>query len=230
MTPYFERDGIVIYHGDCREVLPTIEPSSVDLLLADPPYGVREKTNRATRLSSAPVKARTQPTRHVWAPIAGDDGPFDPSHLLGFDAVILWGANHYADRLPPSAAWLVWDKREGSTSDDNADCEMAWTSLRGPARLFSHLWRGMAMRGEENGRRKLHPTQKPVALMSWCLKRAGITAGSLVVSPYLGSGPEVEACRRVGARLIGIEVSEAYCEIAARRLDQLTLFGSEVPA
>ena len=213
MKPYYDDGrGIQIYHGDCREVLPTLAERPA-LVLTDPPYGANERTQRASN-------GRSNVTRSFdWRPVAGDAEPFDPSHLLQYPA-ILWGANYYADKLPASRCWLTWDKRNGSTPDDNADCEYAWTNLDMPARLFRHLWRGMIKASEREDRR-LHPTQKPVALMLWCLSLARLQPGDLVLDPYMGSGPIAAACKRLGLRYIGIELSEAYCDVTIRhRLSQ----------
>lgn len=217
MKPYYEHGGIVIYHGDCRDVE---LPASVSLVLTDPPYGVREKTERLTRrggpgLHGGGVKGR------AFSPVAGDSEAFDPSWLLTFPKAVLWGANHYAG-LPPSASWLVWDKRRGTTPDDNADCELAWTNLGGPVRIFSHLWRGVC-RDSEAGQAPVHPTQKPVTLMLWCLALAKLKPGALVLDPYMGSGPALFAAYLMNYRAIGIEIEERYCEIAAKRLQQEVL-------
>ena len=144
-----------LYLGDCREVFPTL--GRVDAVVTDPPYGIDYihgvgggKLARST--SFANVK------------IVGDDQPFDPAPWLDIDNVILWGANHYADRLPPMPSWLIWDKRDGVCSNDQADCEMAWTNLGSPARVKRHLWNGM-LKDSERGEIRVHPTQKPIAVM-----------------------------------------------------------------
>lgn len=214
MQPYFERDGITIYHGDCREILPQLT-KAIDLVLTDPPYGISERTDRKSKGRS------NETTSYDFAPVHGDNAPFDPSHLLQFPRVVLFGANHYSDRLPPSPSWLVWDKRVGTTSDDNADCELAWSNLGGPARLYSHLWRGMIKASERNQRR-LHPTQKPVSLSAWIISEY-TNIGDIILDPYMGSGPTLRAALDLGRRAIGIELEERYCEIAARRLSQLVL-------
>lgn len=219
MTPYFERDGISIYLGDCREVLPSLPP--VDLVLTDPPYGIRLATNYRERKRGALALCNDYP------PVYGDAEPFDPSHLLRFPRLILFGANHYADRLPPSAAWIVWDKLDGLTSkraegfNDQADVELAWTNLGGPARLYGCRWMG-AMKGTEQTERRLHPTQKPVSLMRRIIEQ--YTAPSdLVLDPYMGSGTILRAALDCGRRAIGIEVEEKYCALAAQRLSQMVL-------
>jgi len=131
VKPYHAEQGIEIYHGDCREILPTL--SDIGLILADPPYGIDFATN-FTRL---PGGGQDHPR------VFGDDGPFDPTHLLGISRyLILWGANNYARHLPPSNTWIVWDKRYGMDSDAFlGDAELAWTNLTGGYR--SAVFRGL---------------------------------------------------------------------------------------
>lgn len=222
VTPYYSDDSVTIYHGDCREILPTLETDA--LVMADPPYGVNERTERAKagrgRSPYALMIARDFPRVH------GDDQPFDPSHLLHYKRLVLWGANHYADRLPPSASWIVWDKLDGLTSkrelgfNDNGDCELAWTNLGGPVRIIPHRWVGLILATEKE--RHQHPTQKPVAVMARIIS-AYSKPGDLIIAPYMGSGPELVAAKALGRRAIGIEVSEEYCKVAATRCSQETL-------
>ena len=160
MKPYYEEDGITIYHGDCREVAPCLDFSG--LVLTDPPYGINHavQTKKRVRGDTAWGVAR------AYAPVFGDSEPFDPAPLLSVGkARILWGANHYASRLPDSSGWLVWDKER---SDDlmQATCELAWTDCVKGVRRFRYLWDGARRHGNE---RLIHPMQKPVALMRWCL-------------------------------------------------------------
>jgi site-specific DNA-methyltransferase (adenine-specific) len=214
-TPFYEETGIRLYQGDCLEVLPAlgIKPGDVTLLWADVPYGVNERTDRKSKGRSNAAEC------YDFAPVAGDDRPFDPAPWLEYPRAVLWGANHYAARLPSRACWWVWDKREGMTPNDNADCEMAWTNLPGPARLFHHLWNGM-IKGSEREARRVHPTQKPEALATWGFQRAGLKRGDLVVSPYLGSGPEAAAAKRLGLHFIGIELVPEYLSACVDRLRQ----------
>jgi len=210
LKPYYERGGIVIYHADCREVLPAIPPDAVSLLLTDPPYG----RGKADRFGSRDNLIAATP----YTPVVGDAEPFDPTHLFRYGRLILWGANWYADRLPPSSGWIVWDKKDGGTSDNFGDAELAWTNVTGATRLFRHLWRGM-FKASERDERRVHPTQKPVALMAWLIEQF-TQAGDLVLDPYMGSGPVLKACKLLGRRAIGVDIVEAYCEFAARRLAQ----------
>lgn len=210
MVPYYDHGGITIYHGDCREILPHL--GRFDLLLADPPYGISlfQQWHREERGPAALDE------------IIGDDTPFDPAHLLALDCPsILWGANHYASRLPDSKGWLAWDKvTRNGLQMKHAEIEFAWSNCLTRPRLFRHLWSG-PYRASETGPR-LHPTQKPVALMSWCL--GFFPEARTVVDPYMGSGPIAKACKDRRLRYVGIELDEKHCARAVKRLAQEVLF------
>src|SRR3990167_3621591 len=116
---YYSDDAVAIAHADCRDVLPLLGP--VDLVLTDPPYGVGLDTKFKTAQRGKWAANRD------FVPVYGDDQPFDPSPWLAYQNVVLWGAQYYADKLPPRGQWLVWDKRDGVVYNDQADCELAWT-------------------------------------------------------------------------------------------------------
>lgn len=208
MKPYYEHAGITIYHGDCREILPSLDRNVA--IICDPPYGI----GFVHGAENIPYASKFSGIKCV-----GDDSPFNPKHLLKFPDVLMWGANHYADHLPVrEGRWLVWDKRCGYGDRDMSDCEMAW--VRGSngtaARMFRHLWDGFN-RASERGIPRVHPMQKPVPLMSWCLD---FLPSGIVIDPYCGSGPTLEAAKSKNRQAIGIEIEEKYCEIAAKRLSQ----------
>lgn len=201
-----------VHLADYRDVLPGLP--GVTHIIADPPYGNDYRQKRSRDKLVRPDA--------VHAPIVGNAEPFDPSMLLcAAPVVVLWGANYYADKLPPNGKWLIWDKRENTTPDDGADVEMAWTNLRGVPRMHRQLWRGICRRGEENvsrGAKKLHPNQKPVALMDWCLDQAGVTRSSRVVDTHIGSGTTALACLRRGVRFDGMEIDPIHFETTVQRL------------
>jgi site-specific DNA-methyltransferase (adenine-specific) len=240
LSAYYKHAGITIYNADCREILPLpIERSDIgshpfgqQAVVTDPPYGISLNTRTLStgRGRLANKGFRGNDLAIDLPAVYGDDEPFDPSIWLTFKEVILWGANNFADKLPNKQRWLIWDKRCGSQSDDNADCEMAWTNLKGQARLIHHYWRGWLREGAENlsrGGAKLHPTQKPVNVMQWCI---GFTSPELLIlDPYMGSGTTLLAAKNLGRDAVGIEIEERYCEIAAKRLSQ-EVFDFEVSA
>jgi len=211
--PYYDDgNGIVIYNSDCRLILPHLEP--VDLVLTDPPYGIGY-VHGAENIPNA--------TKFQGVAVHGDDKPFDPSPWLQFPVSIMWGANHYANRLPGGGRWLVWDKRAGTKTygKDMSDVELAWISgPRRADRLFAHLWDGF-LKDSEKGVDRVHPTQKPVALMHWCL--SFYPDAQTILDPFMGSGTTLRAAKDLGRKCIGIEIEERYCEIAAKRLAQEVL-------
>jgi site-specific DNA-methyltransferase (adenine-specific) len=210
VKPYYEADGVVIYHGDCREIMPDL---SADALVTDPPYGIAYSSSSSRSVLCA---SRDYPVMH------GDGEPFDPGVLpLGLPSVV-WGGNHFASRLPDSATWLVWYKRRPGVVNDSADAEIAWSNIGGPARVFHLEWMGMLRDSERD--LHVHPTQKPVALMQWCIGLPGVPDG-VILDPFMGSGTTLVAAKNLGRRAIGIEIEERYCEIAAKRLSQRVLFG-----
>lgn len=203
-----------LYLGDCREIMPTLQP--VDAVVTDPPYGM----NYGAITGGAKGRSKSAPSK-LSRSVIGDDRPFDPAPLLKYPTVVLWGGNHFASRLPDSRCWLVWDKREGGRPDNQADCELAWTNLRGPARLHRQLWRGMVRRGEENislGQERVHPTQKPAELMRWCIERCSPV--SSILDPYMGSGTTGVACATLGITFFGIEIDPVHFDTACRRIEE----------
>ena len=209
--PYYEELGITIYHGDCREILPHLP--KVDLVLTDPPYGVNLNTSYKSSQRGVLAGANDYP------PVYGDDKPFDPKILLSFDNLILFGANYYSSRLPDSGQWFIWDKRDGVGFNDQADCELAWTrGTKGTVpRIFVHRWNGM-IKDSERDQKRVHPTQKPINLMTWCL--SFFPNAQTILDPFMGSGTTLRAAKDLERKAIGIEIEEKYCEIAVKRLRQ----------
>src|SRR5579864_2487792 len=210
MKPFYCRHGITIYRGNSRSVLPQFPPAHFDLVLSDPPWGISYPTNHDGSQGGS---------RRRYKKILGDDKPFDPSRLLAFERIVLWGAPHFANALPRSDRWLVWDKRQGRGQNDSSDCELAWTrGLTGcSTRAFYLYWSGCIRTGERG--QFFHPTQKPVSLMRWCI---GLFPGvRSIIDPYMGAGSSLIAARTLGLQAVGIELDKDYCRIAAERLEAL---------
>lgn len=222
IQPYYADSWSTIYHGDCRDILPALTLPRGALILTDPPYHIGYKPKYGRRKTRNGFMAPSSMPE-----VDGDDAAsdFDPAHLLALGVeMILWGANHYAQALP-RGQWLIWDKRcQLVPQRAQADCEIAWRSKRAPDRIFYHLWDGM-VRASERGQSRIHPTQKPLALMRWCIALAGEQhMPGLIVDPYMGSGTTLRAAKDMGIRSVGIETSEHYCRRAAQRQAQETLW------
>lgn len=152
--------------------------------------------------------------RYERVAIVGDDEPFDPAPLLRFRQVVLWGANHYAARLPLGTT-LVWIKRSDNAFGSYlSDAEIAWMS--GGHGIY--CFRDLSMQGES--RNRAHPNQKPLPLMRWSIERTGV---GTILDPFAGSGSTLVAAKSLGRQSIGVEIDERYCEIAAKRCSQEVL-------
>lgn len=177
--------------GDCLQVMPTL--GRFQACLTDPPYGIYLKGGKWGKKFGLEWDRETPDIR----------GIFEAS-----DRHIVWGGNYFP--LPPSRGWLVWHKRDAVRT--MADCELAWTSFDANARLFD--WTIAATNAERVG----HPTQKPVALMEWCL--GFLPDAKTILDPFMGSGTTLVACQRMGRHGTGIELDPDYFDIACRRVDE----------
>ena len=206
-------DGVTLWLGDCRDVLPEVDRSCV--IVSDVPYGISfAKGESGKRVTGSRLTASR------WIdPIIGDGIPFDPQLLLGFSEVILFGADHFRLRLPEGGRFLAWDKRVGVGPNDTfSDVEFIWHSVAGSSKIINHLWKGVCQ-DSEKGYPKFHIMQKPIAVMEWCLGQLRDKT-STVVDPYMGSGSTGLACLISGRSFIGVEIDPTYFDIARRRISE----------
>lgn len=158
-----------------------------------------------------------------YAPVIGDDSTetaiaaYRLCAGLGVPVLIFWGGNYYANDLPPSSCWIIWDKEN---TGNFADAELAWTNQDSAVRIFRHMWNGM-VRASERGKRRVHPTQKPIVLAEWCFEKYG-TPGDTVLDLFGGSGSSLIACERTGRASLTMELSPAYCDVIVRRWEEAT--------
>lgn len=188
--------------GDCREVMPML--GRFDAVVTDPPYGIR-----------ADEAAAKNKGKWGWKDYGESQWDRErPPHVV-FKAIlacskeqVVWGGNYFTDFLPPSMRWLIWDK--GQRDFSLADFEMAWTSQQKAARAFDYP-RAAALKDG-----KQHPTQKPVALMEWCL--GFLQDAVTILDPFMGSGTTLVACQRLGRMGTGIEIDPDYFQTACERV------------
>jgi len=206
VKPYYQDDAVTIYHGDCREILPQLEP--VDLVLTDPPYGI----GRDGKPPSTSSHGGHRGYEFLgWDNVAPD---LDTLRLVlgGGHNSIVWGANYYPEVFSSSPGWLMWDKGQRI---DQADGELAFSTRQGPLRVLTLNRCVLAMDGA------VHPTQKPLKLMTWCIEF--FPNAQTILDPFMGSGTTLRAAKDLGRKAIGIEIEEKYCEIAAKRMAQEVL-------
>ena len=187
--------------GDCREILPTLGDGFA--CVTDPPYGINHARDRNSQ-------------KNGWVDYPDNGWDTERPSAAVFDMIlqastrqIIWGGNYFTDLLPFSSRWLIWDK--GQSDFSLADAELAWCSEPGAVRRIFYS-RALALQeGKE------HPTQKPVAVMQWCLRF--VMDDSPVLDPFMGSGSTGIACIREGHTFVGIEASQHYFDIACRRIE-----------
>lgn len=209
MKPYYSdtKSGIVIYHGDCREILPSLP--KIDLVLTDPPYGIDYQSAR----------------RIDWQrkdKIHGDDS--FPSWI--FDeikpsiAMMVWCRWDTLSEMPKPKSFIVWDKGNHSMGDLNHEFGRRWEGCAfypGPEHKFTKRPVDIIFANRVSPDQLIHPNEKPISALSpliQCHEPCTIT------DPFCGSGSTLVAAKHLGREAIGIEIEEKYCEIAAKRLQQ----------
>lgn len=191
-----------LYLADCMDILPTL--GKVDAVVTDPPYGI------GIDGQSRRIKGKKS-DRKGYEFKGWDAGR--PSEIITYindiDCLkIIWGGNYFADLLLAGHKWLVWDKGQRISQ---SDCELAYTNLNGALRIFT--LNRMALQQDV----AQHPTQKPLALMRWCL--SFLPDSNLILDHFMGSGTTGVACVKMGRKFIGIEREESYFNIACKRIE-----------
>lgn len=217
LVPYYQDKFCTIYHGDCREILPHLEP--VDLVLTDPPYGI----------GYTPINRRYDGSLNTWQRIANDEKKMDLSFLftVGRDYII-FGAENFLKQLPHCGRWICWHKRSCNTPSNSmlsGDFELAWMSKQSGFYKFFRVVHGGVINANSpvgcNNAKRDHPTEKPIALLRMCIEL--FPKCKTILDPFMGSGTTLRAAKDLGRKAIGIELEEKYCEVAAKRLCQEVL-------
>ena len=217
----------MLYLGDCREILPTL--GKVDAVVTDPPYGIDFGNSGSFAASHGWGQWRQNVE---WDKERPSKDIFDMMVACSNEQ-IFWGGNYFTDYLRPTMQWLVWDKAQRGFS--LADFELAWSSKQQASRIFQYgrgNEKGFAPKSQEEREYiSCHPTQKPLAVMKWCL---GFIEGNTILDPFMGSGTTGVACIKLGRRFIGIEIEPEYFDIACRRIEEATrqpdMFIEQAPA
>ena len=199
-------DGrVTLYHGDCREILPTL--GKVDAVVTDPPYGIGAATGIG-KVTKEGSDFRAAVFQWDAAPPPGEVF----AALLGMSKwQVIWGGNYFG--LPAAPSFFVWDKVQPEQFT-LAMAELAWTNVKKPAKIWR--WKSQSING---GDAKHHPTQKPERLMAWCISHLpeGVET---ILDPFMGSGTTGVAAVKLGRKFIGIEIDPDYFAIACKRVDE----------
>lgn len=198
-----------LIRADCLDVLPTL--GTVDAVVTDPPYGIFKNATSSGIMFGKPTIYSDDKSAPEW-----DQRPSKETIaacVMSATQFVIWGGNYFADYLGVCKGPLIWNKLTGNNS--YADAEMAWNNVSGTSRIFTHQWCG-AFKDSERGLRARHPTQKPIALMEWCIAK---TRGT-ILDPFMGSGTTGVAAVRLSRYFIGIEREQKYFDIACERISE----------
>ena len=193
--------------------------NKIDLVLTDPPYGINI-VNDAGKVG-APNLAENR----TYMEVKGDDTTetaqenYQACMSLGIDNYIIFGGNYFTEFLPFSDSWIIWDKRGDINSNNFADGEMAWCSFHTPVRIYKQLWNGMIREGESENR--VHPTQKPVRMLSDILKDFS-SEGDNILDCFGGSGSTLMACEQLNRNCYMIEYEPHYIDVIIDRWEKFT--------
>ena len=202
-----------------NDILTLINNSKIDLIFTDPPYGINEKGDRSNRgglTQGNKLKDFKDDTINYAV-----DAYTLCEKLLNVPRQVWWGANYYCHYLPLSNNWFVWDKRvEEKQKDTQSDCELAWVKSKWSSiRIFRHLWKGM-MKGSEHGQRRVHPTQKPIALAEWGFDY--FREFDNVLDLFGGSGSTLIACEKKNKKCFMMEFEPLYVDTIIQRWQNFT--------
>jgi len=215
-------ENAVLYHADCRDV---IDDLPFDSIVTDPPYGLSKCLNRAWddfgKIRNRKQRRNNLHSGGTWAAkkiykdIDWDDEAPDLTFLLERNVpMMIFGGNYFL--LPPSRKFIVWDKAESFYRRSFAECELYYCSFDGNARIIKCMPESIGF-GKSP---KVHPTQKPVAVMQFCISELPQGSGNIVCDPYMGSGTTGVACVNMGRAFIGIEQKRKYFDIACQRIEE----------
>lgn len=249
-----------LYLGDCLELLRAGVFGRIGAIVSDPPYGIAFQHSGSEggggSLQGPPIALGATCNLNT-KPIHGDDQAFDPAPWIAAapqsvhgdttaTRILLFGADHYMQRLPRGGTMLAWDKHLGRGGDDSfADCEWAWCGRKVKREVFRWLWKGLAATRHEldmpppaikggNGAgaarfARVHVSQKPVELMRWCIDKVRPLDGLPVLDPYMGSASTGVAALSLGLPFIGCEIDPEHFEVACARM-QMFVDGQQPPA
>ena len=221
------------YNMDCMEGMKQFPDKYFDLAIVDPPYGInmghtcgigqgggeRPFSGNYTRVWGERKSISKAKFYHPFDDSSTPDGKYFEELFRVSKEQIVWGGNYFLDYLDRATCMIVWDK--GRRGMDQADCEIAWTSLKGQSRIFNWKWNGMLQEDMKNKEPRIHPTQKPIELYKWLLNTFA-SQDAVILDTHAGSASSLIACHRTGHKYVGFEIDEYYYDLAKKRLEAET--------
>lgn len=204
------------YLMDCMEGMKQFPDKFFDLAIVDPVYGDVTQGGYAKNKSNGLAKSKNYHTG-LWSQGKTDAAYFNELRRVSKEQIV-WGGNYFANMLPNSQCWIVWDKKK-TDGVNYADCELAWTSFDRATRMFKYMWHGMLHENMKDKEQRIHPTQKPVALYTWLLSKYS-KPGDKILDTHVGSASSLIACHRAGLKYWGFEIDPIYYQAARERLDR----------
>ncbi len=207
------------------DVFKLVGSDTVDLVLTDPPYGVRSVDPKTGQIGSG---------SKIYAPVIGDTGTWmarDNWQIIRAIAplIIIWGGQNFTEFLPPSCGWIFWDKCKNSPDISFGDGELAWCNKGTKIKKYEHRWNGFCRDGSKELNDKIHPNQKPVELHARILEDFS-RDGATVLDCFGGSGTTLIAAEITGRKCLMMEISPEYCEIIKERYEKLKDVFTNYPA
>ena len=214
------------YNMDCMDGMREFPDNYFDLAIVDPVYGdvtgggytTQKHANEEHHFGGGLANQKAY-NRNIWKQPKTPDEYFKELFRVSKNQII-WGANFFVESLPSSQGWVVWDKQkpEGISF---SDCEIAFTSFNVGLRMFRFMWNGMLQGDMKNKEHRIHPTQKPVALYEWLIKKYA-KPDDTILDTHVGSASSLIACRKTGHKYVGFELDKTYYDQAKERLEQET--------
>lgn len=212
---------------DCMELLKNSADNSFDLAIVDPPYfnGPNRRRYYGSNVSAERVKRKMYPVLQHWQP---PTAAYFQELFRVSKKQIIWGCNYFSYIFPGSGR-IIWDKCNGKSSF--SDCEIAYCSMHNSVRMFRYMWNGMMqgksiaeghiMQGNKKlNEKRIHPTQKPVALYEWLLMKYA-NPGDLILDTHVGSASSLIACKKLGFDYVGCEIDKQIYDLASLRLNNI---------
>ncbi len=202
---------------DSDQVAKLMDGKKADMVFTDPPYGIDIVSKNGK------VGGENEAKNGVYSDVIGDDTTdtarnfYNTCVSLGMGNFIIWGGNYFLDFLPFSKSWIIWDKRGDMNSNNFADGEMAWCSFDTRVRIYKQIWNGMIREGESE--KRVHPTQKPIKILSDIIKDQ--VKGNNIYDGFLGSGSTMVASHQLNRICYGMELDPKYCQVIIDRMQKL---------